>query len=163
MTAPTPGETTFTTPSDLEIEITRVVAAPRGLVFDAYTKPEHLQNWMLGPEGWTMVVCEIDLRPGGLYRYEWNHSDGTRMAITGGYLEVTPPDRLVCTESWGGDWPETRNTLTLHESDGLTTITQRVRYPSREARDAALRSGMKDGVKLSFRRLERHLETVARV
>ena len=68
-TASKSGITTFTTPTDREVVITRVVAAPRRLVFDAYTKPEHLQHWMLGPEGWTMPVCELELRPGGAWRY----------------------------------------------------------------------------------------------
>src|SRR4029077_14510081 len=63
-TADRVGETTFATPSDTEIEITRVVAAPRTLVFDAWTKPEHIANWMLGPPGWTMLICEVDLRAG---------------------------------------------------------------------------------------------------
>lgn len=155
------GATTFTTPSDREVVMTREVEAPRELVFDAWTKPEHVQQWMLGPSGWTMPVCEIDLRPGGAWRFVWGRADGTEMEMRGEYREVTPPERLVSTESWGGDWPETINTVTLSEEDGRTTITQTVLYPSREARDAALETGMKDGVSLSFDRLAEHVRTMA--
>ena len=105
------GATTFATPSDTEIVVTRVVDAPRELVFDAWTKPEHIANWMLGPEGWTMPVCEIDLRPGGAWHFVWRMADGTEMEMRGDYREVSPPERLVSTESWGGDWPETLNTV----------------------------------------------------
>ena len=155
------GITTFTTPTDREVLITRVVDAPRRLVFDAYTKPEHLRHWMLGPEGWTMPVCELDLRPGGAWRYVWRRADGTELALHGVVREVTPPERFVCTESWGGDWPETLNTLTLSEQDGRTTIRQAVRYPSKQARDAALQTGMKDGVIRSYDRLAAYLPTLA--
>jgi uncharacterized protein YndB with AHSA1/START domain len=153
--------TTFTTPSDREIVITRIVDAPRRLVFAAYTNPEHLPHWMLGPQGWTMPVCEIDLRPGGAWHFVWRRSDGTEMGMRGVYQEVVPPERLVSTESWGGDWPETLNTLVLSEEEGKTTITQRVLYPSKEARDAALRTGMQEGVIESFARLEEYLRTMA--
>jgi uncharacterized protein YndB with AHSA1/START domain len=153
--------TTFTTPSDREVVMTREVEAPRELVFDAWTKPEHVQQWMLGPSGWTMPVCEIDLRPGGEWHFVWARADGTEMDMRGEYREVTPPVRLVSTESWGGDWPETINTVTLSEEDGKTTITQTVLYPSQEARDAALETGMKDGVSLSFDRLAEYVRTMA--
>jgi uncharacterized protein YndB with AHSA1/START domain len=155
------GATTFTTPSDREIVMTRVVDAPRRLVFDAYTKPEHLPHWMLGPEGWTMPVCEIDLRPGAAWHFVWRRSDGTEMEMRGVYQEIAPPERLVSTESWGGDWPETINTLILSEEDDRTTISVTVLYPSKEARDAALETGMKDGVSLSFDRLAEYLQTIA--
>jgi uncharacterized protein YndB with AHSA1/START domain len=153
--------TTFTTPTDREIVITRVVDAPRRLVWDAWTKPEHVPHWLLGPEGWTMPVCEIDLRPGGSWHYVWRQADGTELAMRGVYQEVVPPERLVSTDSWGGDWPETLNTLALTEEGGQTTITQRVLYPSKEARDAALRTGMKEGLPAGFDRLDEHLKTMA--
>lgn len=155
------GATTFTTPSDREVVMTREVDAPRELVFDAWTKPEHVQQWMLGPSGWTMPVCEIDLRPGGAWHFVWGRADGPEMEMRGEYREVTPPERLVSTESWGGDWPETINTVTLSEEDGKTTITQTVLYPSKEARDAALATGMKEGVSVSFDRLAEHLRAMA--
>ena len=152
---------TVTTPSEREIVMTRGFAAPRRLVWEAWTKPEHLPRWMLGPEGWTMPVCEIDLRPGGAWRFVWRRADGTEMEMRGEYREVVAPERLVSTESWGGDWPETLNTLTLAEEDGKTTITEMVLYPSREARDAALKTGMQDGVSLSFDRLAEYLTSLA--
>src|SRR5215210_4661522 len=117
------GATTFTTSSDREIVVTRVFDAPRRLVFEAWTSPEHLPRWMLGPPGWTMPVCEIDLRPGGAHRCVWRDTDGREMEIRGVYREIVPPERLVSTESWGGDWPETINTLILSEQDGKTTIS----------------------------------------
>jgi uncharacterized protein YndB with AHSA1/START domain len=151
--------TTFATPSDREIVITRVVDAPRSLVFDAWTKPEHVPNWMLGPQDWTMPVCEIDLRPGGAWHFVWRRGDGTEMEMHGEYREVSPPERLVSTESWGGDWPETLNTVELSEEDGKTTITCTVLYPSKEARDAALETGMKEGMSGSYDRLAAYLPT----
>jgi uncharacterized protein YndB with AHSA1/START domain len=148
---------TVTTPTDREIVMTRVFDAPRRLVFEAWTSPEHLPHWMLGPEGWTMPVCESDLRPGGAWHFVWRRADGTQMAMRGAYQEVKPPERLVSSESWGGNWPETLNTLLLTEEDGRTTITLTVLYPSKEARDAALKTGMTKGVSLSFDRLAGYL------
>jgi uncharacterized protein YndB with AHSA1/START domain len=153
--------TTLTTPSDREIVITRVVDAPRRLVFEAYTRAEHLPHWMLGPQGWTMPVCEIDLRPGGAWHFVWRRADGTEIEMRGVYHEIVQGERLVSSESWGGDWPETLNTLLLSEEDGKTTITQRVLYPSKEARDAALQTGMQEGAFQSFDRLDEYLRAMA--
>jgi len=155
------GATAFTTPSEREVVMTRVFAAPRRLVFEAWTNSAHLPHWMLGPGGWTMPVCEIDLRPGGAWHFVWRRSDGTEMEMRGVYQQITPPERLVSTESWGGDWPETINTLILSEAAGKTTISLRILYPSKDARDAALQTGMKDGVSQSFDRLAEHLRTMA--
>jgi uncharacterized protein YndB with AHSA1/START domain len=154
------GTTTFTTPSDVEIASTRVFDAPRRLVWEAYTNPEHVPHWMLGPEGWTMPVCEIDLRPGGSWHFVWRRADGSEMAMHGLYKEVSPHERLVNTETWGPEWPETLNTLLLSEQDGRTTITQTARYPSQEARDTAYQTGMKDGMIVSFNRLADYLRTL---
>ncbi len=151
------GTLKVTTPTEREIVMTRVFDAPRRLVFEAWTDPKYLPHWMLGPEGWTMPVCEIDLRPGGEWHFVWRRSDGTEIEMRGVYREVAPPERLVSTESWGGNWPETLNTLLLSEEDGQTTITQTVLYPSTEARDAALKTGMKEGVSQSFDRLDEYL------
>ena len=146
---------------DRELVMTRVVDAPRRFVFEAWTKPEHLPHWMLGPPGWTMPVCEIDLRPGGAWHFIWRRADGNEMGMRGEYREIAPPERLVSTESWGGDWPETLNTLILTEEDGKTTITLTVLYPSKEARDAALQTGIEEGIAASFDRLAEHLRTTA--
>ncbi len=153
------GTLKVTTPSDREIVMTRVFDAPRRLVFDAWTNPKHVPRWMLGPEGWTMPVCEIDLRPGGAWHFVWRRSNGTEMEMRGVYREIAPPERLVSTESWGGNWPETLNTLLLSEENGKTTVSQTILYPSKEARDAALKTGMTDGVVQSFDRLDECLRT----
>jgi uncharacterized protein YndB with AHSA1/START domain len=153
--------TTFTTPSDHEVTMTRVFDAPRRLVFEAWTNPKHLPHWMLGPEGWTMPVCEVDLRPGGAWRFVWRKADGSEMEMHGVYREVKPPERMVCTESWGGEWPETINTVILTEKDGKTTMSQTVLYPSKDARDAAMKTGMKDGASMSFDRLAEYLRATA--
>lgn len=154
------GVTTYATPNDHVVTITRTFAAPRRLVFDAWTRPEHLRQWLLGPEGWTMPVCEMDLRPGGSWRYVWRKSNGTEMAMGGEIREVIPPERLVTTEKWGPKWPETVNTLVLSESAGQTTATLTITYPSKEARDAALKTGMKDGSDQSYARLDRLLSAL---
>jgi uncharacterized protein YndB with AHSA1/START domain len=161
MTTKPSAATTLTTPSDREIVVTRVVEAPRGLVFEAYTNPEHLPHWMLGPDGWTMPICEIDLRPGGAWHFVWRRADGTEMEMRGLYKEIVRPERLVSTESWDDDWPETLNTLLLAEADGKTTITQRVLFASKEARDAALKTGMLEGMSQGFDRLDEYLATPA--
>jgi uncharacterized protein YndB with AHSA1/START domain len=155
------GVTTFTTPSDREIVATRVVDAPRKLVWEAWTNPEHVPHWMLGPEGWTMPVCEIDLRPGGEWDFVWRQPDGTEMEMRGAYREIVPPERLVQTESWGGDWPETLNTLVLTEKGGKTTMRCTVLYPSKEARERALGTGMTEGWSASYDRLDEYLPAMA--
>ena len=144
---------TITTPSDTEVLMTRIFDAPRRLVWEAVTTPRLLSQWLLGPEGWTMPVCEVDLRPGGSWHFVWRKQDGTEMEMRGSYREVVPPERLVSTERWGPEWPETVNTLTLAEEGGRTTLRQAMLYPSREARDAALKTGMSDGVGHSYDRL----------
>jgi uncharacterized protein YndB with AHSA1/START domain len=116
---------------------------------------------MLGPQGWTMLICEIDLRVGGAWRFVWRHADGAEMAMRGVYQEIVPPERLVSTEARGGDWPETLNTLILSEERGKTTMTHRALYPSKQARDAALRTRMLEGASQSFDRLAERLATMA--
>lgn len=149
--------TTFTMPSDREIVAVRVVDAPRQLVWDMHTKPEHVSQWMLGPDGWTMPVCEIDLRPGGKWYFVWRRGDGTQFGMTGEYREVAAPERLVNTEAWGADWPETLNTTVFTEKDGKTTITCTVLCDSKEARDRAIGTGMNDGWSKSYERLDDYL------
>ena len=154
------GTTTFLTPSDVESTSIRVVEAPRQLVWDVWTRPEHVRRWLLGYEGWTVTVCEIDLRPGGAWRYAWEHPEQGVLEMKGVYVEVSPPERLVNTESWGEEWPETTNTLVLTEEDGKTTITLTVRYPSKEARDQALATGANDGMNESYGHLEALLRSL---
>jgi uncharacterized protein YndB with AHSA1/START domain len=161
MTSPArTGVTTYATPTETDVVITRVVSAPRRLVFDAWTTPQHLQQWLLGPEGWTMPICELDARPGGAWRYVWRKADGSEMTLSGIVKEIVRPERMVTTERWGPEWPETINTVVFTESAGQTTITVTVRYPSKEARDAALQTGMKEGMDQGFARLDRLLLTL---
>ena len=152
---------TMTMPSEREMTITRVFDAPRALVWEAYTSPEHLPHWMLGPPGWTMPVCEMDLRAGGKWRWAWRNLDGQEMEMRGVYKEVVPPERVVSTESWGGDWPETVNTVTFTEEDGRTTLSITILYPSNEARESAIKTGMTKGMEMSYDRLAAHLETLS--
>lgn len=149
-----------TTPSDVELVIAREFNAPRTLVFEAWTNPDLIKRWMLGPEGWSMPVCELDLRPGGKWRFVWRRANGDEIALHGVYKEVDPPVRIVNTENWGGPYPETLNTLVLEERDGRTTATTTVKYPSKAARDAATKTGMTDGVAKSYQRLDEALEMV---
>ncbi len=157
------GTLMVTTPSDREIAMTRVFDAPRSLVFDALTKPELLKRWLFGPDGWSLEVCEIDLRPGGEYRYVWRHeADGTEMGMGGVYREVVPPERIVATESLDESWypGDAVGTMVLTEQGGKTTLTQTMLYESREARDAVLESPMESGVAASYDRLEEVLASL---
>jgi len=141
---------------DREIVMTRVFDAPRKLIFDAFTKPELLKQWLLGPPGWSMPVCEIDLRVGGRYRYVWRRdSDGTEMGCGGVYREIVPPERLVHTEQFDNPWypGESLITTLLDEQQGKTTLTATMLYESRAARDGILKSGMESGVAASYDRL----------
>jgi uncharacterized protein YndB with AHSA1/START domain len=149
-----------TTPSDREIALTREFNAPRQLVWDAHTKPELVKKWLLGPPGWSMPVCRIDLRVGGSYRYEWrNDADGTTMAMGGTYKEVKPIERIVQTEKFDDPWYEGEavSTFTLKEQGSKTTLTTTVRYASKAVRDSVIKSGMTTGVEQSFDRLEKEL------
>ena len=151
-----PSTLQVTTPREREVVLTRVFAAPRRLVFDAWTKPDLVRRWLLGPPGWTMPVCEIDLRVGGAYRFVWRGPDGTEMGMGGVHREITVPERIVTTQLFDQDWTggETVGTLVLVERDGMTTVTNTVLYASREARDAALETGMADGVAAGYARLD---------
>jgi uncharacterized protein YndB with AHSA1/START domain len=146
----------LTTPSDREIVMSRVFEKPRKLVFEAFTKPEHLQRWLLGPDGWSMPICEVDLRPGGAFRYVWrNDTNGSEFGVLGTYRELAPPDRIVHLERFDapGMPGDAQVTTTFVEQEGTTTVTMTILYPSREVRDMALQSGMDRGVAASFDRL----------
>jgi uncharacterized protein YndB with AHSA1/START domain len=143
-----------TTSSDREIAMSRVFNAPRHLVFDAWTKPELLKRW-LGRADWPMVVCEVDVRVGGAYRFVWRGPQGQDMGMGGVYKEIERPERLVCTERFDDPWYEGEAvaTTTFVEEGGKTTMTTVMRYASREARDGVLKSPMADGVAESYDRL----------
>jgi len=145
-----------TTPSERELVMTREFDASRGMVFDAFTKPDLLQRWLLGPPGWTMPVCEIDLRVGGKYRYVWRNAEGREMGMGGTFKEMVRPSRLVATEAYDDHWTggETLVTTEFVETRGKTTVSTTVRYATREARDAALKMGATKGLEASYVRLD---------
>ena len=149
-----------TLPNDLEVLVTRTFAAPRALVFDAWTKPALISRWLLGPPGWTMPVCEMDLRVGGKFRWRWRGENGAEFGFTGEFREVVRPSRIVHTEIYDpGDVGGTMGgealiTNTLTEAAGVTTNTMTIRYQSKADRDAALKTGMTDGMELSYQKLD---------
>lgn len=149
------GELTLAAHGDREIVMTRTFAAPRALVFRALTEPTLVQQWLLGPPGWTMPVCTIDLRVGGAYRYVWRHADGREMGMGGIYREIAAPRRLVHTEAFDAAWYPGEGLITteLAEAKGITTMTATLQYVSRAARDGVLASPMEGGVAESYRRL----------
>ena len=157
------GTLNVTTPSDREILMTRVFDAPRSLVFDALTKPELLLLWFSGPPGWSLVVCEIDLKVGGAYRYVWRGPDGTDMGMRGVIRDFVPPERIVQTESFDESWypGEALGTIVLVEQGGKTTLTLRMLYESREARDAVLKFPMEQGAAAGYDRLAELLASLA--
>jgi len=144
-----------TTPSDYEIRMERLFDAPRHLVFEVMTKPEHVKEWWgrLG-DGYSVPVCEIDLRVGGAWRFVNRHPKG-EAAFHGEYREITPPSRLVFTEIFE-EFPDTVSVVTseLTDEGGKTRFTATVRYPSRDVRDMVVASGMARGAGISYDRLE---------
>jgi len=154
------GTLQVTTPTEREIVLTRVFDAPRTLVFDAFTKPELIKRWF-GPRGWSLVVCEVDLKVGGTWRFVLRGPDGNDMGMRGVYREIAAPDRSVHTESFD-DFPgESLVTTLLVENRGKTTLTATVRYPSPEVRDAVITSGMEHGAAESYDKLAEYLASIA--
>jgi uncharacterized protein YndB with AHSA1/START domain len=145
-----------TTPSDREIEITREFDAPRQKVFDAFTKPDLVRRWLLGPPGWTMPVCEIDLREGGAFRYVWRHPDKPEMGMGGVYNEIKPPERIVHTEKFDESWYPGQAVITtvFTEKAGRTMVTMTIRHESKKARDIALKTDMAAGMAAGYARLD---------
>jgi uncharacterized protein YndB with AHSA1/START domain len=149
-----PGTLQVTTPSEREIAMTRVFDAPRRPVFDALTKPELLKRWLLGPPGWSLPICEIDLKVGGAFRFVWRSADGREMRMRGTYREIVPPERIVWTfEFEGMPGNISVDTMTLTEEDGKTTITATSLYDTVEQRDGMLQSGMETGAAETYDRL----------
>jgi uncharacterized protein YndB with AHSA1/START domain len=141
---------------DRDIIMSRGFDAPPALVFDAFTRPELVRRWLLGPDGWTMPVCEIDLRAGGGYRYVW-HQDGRKdFGVSGEFREIVRPRRIVHTERFEPDWHGGEALVTtIFEAAGAGTVARMtIRYATPEARDMALQSGMEKGVTRSYERLD---------
>jgi uncharacterized protein YndB with AHSA1/START domain len=145
--------------SDTTVVVTRFIPAQQELAFDVWSQCRHLQKWMFGPPGWTMPHCEMDLRAGGAYRWGWRKQDGEEMFITGVFKEVDRPHRMVSTESWGGDWAETLNTMTFTPDGEGTMFKLVMEFPSKAARDAALETGMNDGMQMGFDSLDTYLSS----
>ena len=153
-------------PVNLDIDVaenqvvyTRVFAAPRDLVFEAWTRPEHVRQWW-GPRKYTMTVCEIDLRPGGADRFVQRGPDGNEYPFKGVYREIVPPERLVYTQIF--DFPglsdhELLVTVTFDERDGQTLLTGRLLFESVEDRVAAMETGMAHRMAETLDRFEEHL------
>src|SRR5438128_8565437 len=129
------GTLEVTTPTEREIVLTRIFNAPRRLIFDALTRPELLERWF-GPRGRSLVVCEVDLRVGGAWRFVLRGPDGRDMGMRGVYREIVPPDRSVHTESFD-DFPgeSVVTTVLVVEQGGKTTLTGTILYESKEIRD----------------------------
>jgi len=158
-----PASFKISTPSDLEIAVERDFNAPRDLVFDAFTKAELVRRWLLGPDGWTMPVCEIDLRAGGTYRYVWRkEATGAEMGMGGVFREVVRPEKLVATEKFEDAWyaGEALDTTVFEEHAEITKVKLTVLYESKDARDTASRSGMELGMVAGYNRLENLLAEI---
>ena len=153
-------KSTVTLPNDRDVVVVRAFNAPRTLVFDAWTKPALIQRWMLGPPGWTMPVCEMDVRPGGKFKWRWRSEEsGAEFGFTGEFREVVRPSRIVHLERYepgdvGGEMGEALVTSELTEKNGVTTQTMTIHYESKAVRDAALKTGMTDGMEMSFQKLD---------
>src|SRR5215831_2258419 len=156
-----PGTLQFTTPGDREIRMERVFAAPRELVFEAFTNPNLLKRWFFGKPGGVLAVCEVALKAGDSFRYVWRDPDGTEMGMSGICLEIKPPERLVATEKFDQPWypGEATGTITLTEKEGLTTLTQTIRYASQSAREMVLKTFMEHAVALGYERLAELLKS----
>jgi uncharacterized protein YndB with AHSA1/START domain len=143
------------TPSDTEIVMTRVFDAPRGLVFDAYTKPAMLRGWLGGAE-WTIDVCEVDLRVGGTYRWTWHNAKGKQICERGTYREIVPGARIVAASAFDEPWYPGNcvETIAFAGQGDATVLTTTLRYDTGEARDIALNAGLTRGVTESYERLD---------
>jgi len=154
------GTLQVTTPTDREVVLTRVFDAPRSMVWDAFTKPELLKRWF-GPRGWSLVVCEVDLKLGGGFRFVLRGPDGRDMGMRGVYREIVPPERSVHMESFD-DYPgESQVTAVFVERGGKTTLTATVLFPSKEVRDIVIQTGMEHGAAESYDKLAELLATGA--
>ena len=157
------GTLKITTPNDREIAMTRVFDAPRRLVFQAFTTPELVKQWLGVFGGWSLVTCDMDVRVGGKYRWEWSKPGAKVMGVSGVYREVVRPERLVATEQFDDPWYEGEGmtTVTFVEENGQTTVTQTVGYVSRDVRDSVLRSPMETGITASYDKLAEVLKSLA--
>lgn len=150
-------------PSDTEVRVSRDFAAPRQLVWDAHTVPELVRRWMLGPPGWSMPLCEMDVREGGKYRWRWRSDDtGAEFGFFGAFLVVHAPVRMTYEQFYDpGDLPadmDTDNPAIIHasftENNGVTRLETVIRFASKQIRDTAISTGMTDGMEMGYERLD---------
>ncbi len=154
------GTLQVATPTDREIVMTRVFDAPRNLVFDAFSKPELLKRWF-GPRGWSLVVCEVDFKVGGKWRFVLRGPDGREMGMRGVHREIAPPERTVHLEMFD-DYPgESIVTAVFVEQNRKTTMTATVLYESQQVRDAVIKSGMEHGAAECYDKLAEYLASAA--
>ncbi len=150
-------------PSDREVKVVRRFNAPRALVYQAYTEPKLMKRWLTGTPGWSMPVCEMDVRVGGAYRWRWRSDDGAEFGFSGVFRDVEPAARLAHTQVYdpgdvGGDMgDESLITVAFSEKDGVTTVTTLMDFGSKEARDSAMATGMTDGMEMSYQSLDKLL------
>jgi uncharacterized protein YndB with AHSA1/START domain len=147
---------TLITEGDTHVVVTRRFAAPPEKVFRAHTDPKLLQKWLLGPDGWEMPVCISEPKPGGRIRYEWSDGQGNGFYLTGEYVDLQPPSRIVHVERMHMPDPTPDNHVeTRFEPDGTgTKMTMRMTLPDKETRTAMLATGMDQGMEASYARLE---------
>lgn len=158
---PNPAE--VTTPSECEVRVERTFNAPRQLVWNAHTKPALVQKWQLGPPGWDMPVCDMDVRVGGAYKWRWkSQQDGKQFGFHGTFIEVNEPSKLVHEEYYdpgdiGGTMPVSEPcivTLELSEQGGVTKLVCTMKFASKEMRDGAVSTGMTEGMEMGYERLD---------
>ncbi|RYZ13953.1 MAG: hypothetical protein EON61_05440 [Alphaproteobacteria bacterium] len=151
-------------PSDTEVRVTRDFKAPRTLVWQAHTEPKLIKRWMLGPPGWSMPVCEMDVRPGGKYRWGWKSDEnGAQFGFFGQFREVDAPARMVHEENYDpGDMGPQMDTsqpaiitTAFSEKNGVTTLVMLMNFASKEIRDIAVSTGMTDGMEIGYERLDK--------
>lgn len=151
------------TPTDREIQFTRVFDAPRQMLYDAYTKPELVKRWLGCMPGWSWDVCEMDVRVGGHYRWAWRQDGGGAMGMGGTYREIVPNERLVNTEKFDQAWydGEAVGTVEFTERAGKTTVVTTILYNSKETRDAVLQSPAAEGLGMGYDKLDELLSSLA--
>jgi len=156
-----PGTLQLTTPGEREIVLKRLFAAPRRWVFDAFTKPELLKRWLFGVPGASLVVCRLPLKTGEPLRYVWRNPDGSEIGMSGVCLEFRRPDRLVATEKWDKPWYPGKavGAIALLEKDGVTELTQTLRYESAQAREMVLSTQIEHAIAMGYDRLAQLLES----
>ena len=156
-----PGTLQLSKPSDREIQLKRMFAAPRERVFAAFTEPELLKRWFFGKPGGTLAVCDVARKQGDSFRYVWRDPDESEMGLGGGCLEFKAPERIVATEKWDQPWYPggAAGTITFIEEGGVTTLTQTLSYESQAARDMVLGTMVEHAMALGYDRLAELLKS----